>query len=171
MTRKGLCALLATAALVGCSQPSPEQQIVNDAAQALGGRDRITAVKTLVVEGAGTQYNLGQDVTPGASGQTFTVTGYKRAVDVAGGRVRTELTRQPNFTFFQGPAAQKQVAGLDGAVGFNVAPNGTATRAPDAVANDRRTEILHHPLMAVRAALDAFEAAGADALHQLRVPR
>ena len=154
MTRKGLFALLATAALVGCSQPSPEQQIVNDAAQALGGRDRITAVKTLVVEGAGTQYNLGQDVTPGASGQTFTVSGYKRAVDVAGGRVRTELTRQPNFTFFQGPAAQTQVAGLDGAVGFNVAPNGTATRVPDAVANDRRTEILHHPLMAVRAALD-----------------
>ena len=154
MTRKGLFVLLATTALAGCSRPSPEQQIVNDAAQALGGRDRLAAVKTLVVEGGGTQYNLGQDVTPGASGQTFTVTSYRRAVDVSGGRVRTELTRQPNFTFFQGPAAQKQVTGLDGAVGFNVAPNGTATRVPDPVANDRRTEVLHHPLTAVRAALD-----------------
>jgi glyoxylase-like metal-dependent hydrolase (beta-lactamase superfamily II) len=154
MTRKALFALLAAVALTGCSRPTPEQQIVNDAAQALGGGDRIAAVKTLVVEGTGTQYNLGQDVTPGASGQTFAVTGYKRAVDVAGGRARTELTRQPNFTFFQGPAPQKQVAGIDGAVAFNVAPNGTATRAPDAVVNDRRTELLHHPLTAVRAARD-----------------
>src|SRR5258705_12785765 len=99
MTRKALFALLAAALLAGRSRPSPEQQIVNDAAQALGGRDRIAAVKTLLVEGAGPQYNLGQDVKPGASGQTFTVTGYKRAVDVGGGRARTELTRQPNFTF------------------------------------------------------------------------
>ena len=112
MTRKALFALLAAVALAGCSRPTPEQQIVNDAAQALGGGDRITAVKTLVVEGTGTQYNLGQDVTPGASGQTFAVTGYKRAVDVAGGRARTELTRQPNFTFFQGPAPQKHVYGV-----------------------------------------------------------
>ena len=102
MTRKVLFALLTAVALAGCSRPTPEQQIVNDAAQALGGGDRIAAVKTLIVEGDGTQYNLGQDVTPGASGQTFAVTGYKRAVDVAGGRVRTELTRRPNFTFFQG---------------------------------------------------------------------
>jgi len=154
MTRKLLFALLAAVALGGCSRATPEQQIVNDAAQAIGGSDRIAAVKTLVVEGTGTQYNLGQDVTPGASGQTFAVTAYKRAVDVAGGRARTELTRQPNFTFFQGPAAQKQVAGIDGAVAFNVAPNGTATRAADAVANDRRVELLHHPLTAVRAARD-----------------
>src|SRR6187549_2329232 len=105
MTRNGFFALLAVAGLAGCSRPTPEQQIVNDAAQALGGADRVAAVKTLVIEGTGTQYNLGQDVVPGASGQTFAVTAYKRVVDVAGGRARTELTRQPNFTFFQGPAA------------------------------------------------------------------
>ena len=154
MTRKGILVLVAVAALAGCSRPTPEQQIVNDAAQAMGGADRINAVKTLVIEGGGTQYNLGQDLAPGASGQTFTVTDYRRAVDVQGGRVRTELTRQPNFAFFQGPAAQRQVAGLDGAVGYNVAPNGNATRIPDAAAADRRIELLHHPLTAVRAALD-----------------
>ena len=154
MTRKGFFVLLAVAAVAGCSRPTPEQQIINDAAQAMGGSDRLAAVKTLVMEGAGTQYNLGQDVVPGASGQTFTVSAYKRAVDVAGGRARTELTRQPTFTFFQGPAAQTQVAGIDGAVGYNVAPNGNATRIADPAANDRRAEILHHPLTAVRAALD-----------------
>ena len=155
MTPTGsLAALVLSAALAACSQATPEQQIVNDAAQALGGRDRILAVKTLVIQGSGTQYNLGQDVIPGASGQTFTVTDYKRAVDVAGGRARTELTRKPNFTFFQGPAPQRQVAGIDGAVGYNVAPNGTATRAADPVTGDRRAELVHHPLTAVRAALD-----------------
>jgi glyoxylase-like metal-dependent hydrolase (beta-lactamase superfamily II) len=154
MTRKGFLVLVAVAALAGCSRPTPEQQIVNDAAQAMGGAERIGAVKTLVIEGGGTQYNIGQDLVPGASGETFTVTGYKRAVDVQGGRARTELTRQPNFTFFQGPAAQTQVAGLDGAVAYNVAPNGTATRVPDLAATERRVEFLHHPLTAVRAALD-----------------
>ena len=155
MTRKGFFALLAIASLTAaCSRSTPEQQVVNDAAEALGGSDRIAAVQTLVLEGEGTQYNLWQDVRPGASGQTFTVTGYRRVIDVAGGRARTELTRQPNFTFFQGPAAQRQVAGLDGAVAYNVAANGNATRVADVVANDRRTELIHHPVTAVRAALD-----------------
>ena len=154
MTRKGFFALLAIAALAACSRTTPEQQVVGDAAAALGGRDRLAAVRTLVLEGEGTQYNLGQDVTPGASGQTFTVTGYKRAIDVAGGRARTELTRQPNFTFFQGPAAQRQVTGIDGAVAYSVSANGNATRATDAVAGERRVELVRHPITAVRAALD-----------------
>jgi glyoxylase-like metal-dependent hydrolase (beta-lactamase superfamily II) len=154
MTRKVCLTLLAAFTLSACSRATPEQQIVNDAAAALGGSERIAAVKTLVIEGEATQYNLGQDVVPGASGQTFTVTGYRRAIDVAGGRARTELTRTPNFTYFQGPAAQRQVQGIDGTVGYNVAPNGTATRVPDAAARDRRAEILQHPVSALRAALD-----------------
>lgn len=154
MKRMGLFALFAAVTMAACSQATPEQQIVNDAAEALGGADRILAVKTLVVEGEGTQYNLGQDVNPDASGQTFTVSTYRRAIDVAGGRARTELTRRPNFTFFQGPQAQQQVAGIDGATGYNVAASGAAARVPDAVAGDRRAELLRHPITAVRAALD-----------------
>ena len=154
MTRPGYGALLAVAATVACAQATPEQQVVNDAATALGGRDRILAVKTVVIEGEGTQYNLGQDVTPEASGQTFTVTDYRQAIDVAGGRSRTELTRRPNFTFFQGPAPQRQIAGIDGAVGYNVGANGAATRVADVVANERRVDLLRHPLTAVRAGLD-----------------
>ena len=64
--------------------PTPEQRVVDDAAAALGGAERLLAVRTVVIEGEGTQYNLGQDVNPDASGQTFTVTGYRRAIDVAG---------------------------------------------------------------------------------------
>src|SRR5438093_8895789 len=130
--------LFAAAMLGGCAQWPPEQKTVNDAASALGGRDKILAVKTLILEGGGTNGNLGQDVTPEATSQMFTLTDYKRVVDVAAGRVRVEQTRTPNFTFFQGQQAQKQVFGIDGDVAYNIAANGTAARAPDAAANDRR---------------------------------
>src|SRR2546427_7480388 len=75
--------LLATAMITGCAQSPPEQQTINDAASALGGRDKILAVKTLILEGGGTNGNLGQDVTPEATSQMFTLTDYKRVVDVA----------------------------------------------------------------------------------------
>ena len=81
-------ALLAAAILSACAQSTPAQQTINDAAAALGGRDRILAVKTLIIEGEGSNGNLGQDVTPEATSQTFTVSDYKRAIDVAAGRSR-----------------------------------------------------------------------------------
>jgi glyoxylase-like metal-dependent hydrolase (beta-lactamase superfamily II) len=145
--------VIAAAAVSACSQ-SPEKQIVADAASALGGQSRILAVKTLVIEGEGTNGNLGQDMTMDAASQQFVVSGYKRSLDVVNQRARTEQTRTPNFAYFQGPQAQKQVLGIDGDVGYNVAPNGTATRVSNAVAKDRRAELYHHPLKIVRAALD-----------------
>ncbi|OFW17059.1 MAG: hypothetical protein A3F70_17285 [Acidobacteria bacterium RIFCSPLOWO2_12_FULL_67_14] len=155
MTSKGLFAWLAVAVFTAsCARATPEQQVVNDAAGAMGGADAVRAATRMAIEGEGTQYNPGQDLTPSASGQTFTVTGYRRVIDLEAGRARTELTRQPAFTFFQGPQPQKQVQGIDGAVGYNVAANGNAARIPDAAAADRRAERYHHPLAAVRAALD-----------------
>lgn len=155
MKRTKWISLLAVVALTGaCASASPERQIIDDAAEALGGAERIQAVKTLVVEGEGSNGNLGQDMSPDATGQTFTVTAYRRAIDLGSGRVRIEQMRTPNFTFFQGQQPQKQVLGLDGNVAYNVAANGTATRANDTVANDRRAEMYHHPLTIVRAALD-----------------
>src|ERR1700676_2244137 len=108
-------ALAPSLALSACARSTPEQQIIDDAAAALGGRDRILAVKTLVIEGAGTKGNLGQEMTPEASSQTITVTGYKRIIEVAGGRARIEQTRTLNFMYFQGQAPQRQVLGIDGA--------------------------------------------------------
>jgi glyoxylase-like metal-dependent hydrolase (beta-lactamase superfamily II) len=144
------------AVLGGCSRATPEQTAVNSAAQALGGAERVQAVKTIVIEGEATQGNPGQDMTPEATGQQFTITGYKRSIDVAGGRARVEGTRTPNFEFFQGRQPQPLLQGVDGDVGYNVGANGMATRTSTAVANDRRTEMIyHHPVTAVRAALDA----------------
>ncbi len=154
MLRNPWLVLLTAAALTGCARATPEQQIVEDAATALGGRDKVLAVKTLVLEGKGTNWNLGQDMSPEAASQTFTVTAYKRAIDVTTGRARTEQTRTPNFLFFQGPQAQTQITGIDREVGYNVSADGAATRVANAVASDRRVEVYHHPLTIVRAALD-----------------
>ena len=150
---RSTCLLTALTIAAGCTARSPEQQIVEDAAEALGGRDRILAIRTLTIEGEVRNGNLGQDMTPEASSQTFTVTAYRRLVDVAGGRFRVEQTRTPNFSYFQGPAPQRQVFGLDADVAYTVAANGNATRAPAPVARDRQAEFLHHPITIVRAAL------------------
>ena len=129
MTRAGW--LLIVVGLLGaCARRSPERQIVEDAAAALGGRDRILAARTVLIEGQGTQGNLGQDMTPDATSQTFTVTAFRRACDLAAGACRTELTRTPGFPYFRGPAAQKQSTTTSGGEGY------------------------HHPLAIMRAALD-----------------
>ena len=144
---------VAAAVLAGCTPAPPEQQFLDDALRAVGGRDRIAAVKTVLIEGEGVNYNLGQDMKPEAATQTFAVTGYTRKIDVAGGRQRVEQTRTPKFAYFQGPQPQTQVQGVDGGVGFNVNPAGEPTRIAPQAERDRRTEFFHHPITALRAAL------------------
>jgi glyoxylase-like metal-dependent hydrolase (beta-lactamase superfamily II) len=140
--------------LAACSPGTPEQQFVADAMEQLGGRNRIQAVKTLTIEGEGVNYNLGQDMKPEADTQQFVVANYKRQIDIANGRQRVEQTRTPKFAFFQGPQAQTQVQGLDGAVAFNVNPKGEATRVPPQAETDRLTDLYHHPLKLLRSTLD-----------------
>ena len=108
-------------------------------------------LRVVTLEGTGTQYNLGQDLRPGLADQTFTVSAFKREIEVDGPRMRTTQTRTPNFAYFQGPQAQTQVQGVDGEMAYNVGANGTATRSSARVAADRRAEQLHHPLRLLRA--------------------
>ncbi|HAK55142.1 MAG TPA: hypothetical protein DCP38_06615, partial [Acidobacteria bacterium] len=128
MSRGPWITLFAVATLAGCTPLTPEQQVVADAAAALGGRDLVEGVTTLAIEGDGTTGNLGQDMTPDATGQQYTVSGYIQRVDLAAGRSRVERTRTPAFTYFRGPDPQSQIFGVDGDVGYDVAPDGTATR-------------------------------------------
>ena len=154
MKRQMPVALLIGLMLMACTAEPPELRVVHDAASALGGRERLLSIQTLVIEGEGAQYNLGQDLTPAASGEKFEVTQYRRAIDVAGERARTELVRVPRFTYWQGLAPQRQVQGVDKTIGYNVSANGTASRVAAAAADDRRAELLRHPVTAVRTALD-----------------
>ncbi len=137
-TRRTVSTLVTILALAGCAPPTPEQPFINDAIDALGGRARAEAVKTLTIEGTGVNYNLGQDMKPDAATQQFAVTGYKRQIDIANGRQRVEQTRTPKFAYFQGPQPQKQIQCLDGEVAFNVNAAGAATRIGTKAELDRR---------------------------------
>jgi glyoxylase-like metal-dependent hydrolase (beta-lactamase superfamily II) len=145
--------LIAGALLVGgCAQTTPELQVVDQAANAIGGRDRILAVNTLILEGEGENYNLGQNRSPDAELPRYKVTSFRRAIDFANGRARQEQTRTPEF-LTGNPAPQKQVGGIDGDVAFNVGGDGSATRAPETAGRDRKAELRHHPIGILRAAL------------------
>lgn len=149
-----LAGLTLIAALAACSRGTPEQQFINDAMNAVGGRSRVEAVKTLTLEGEGVNFNLGQDMKPEASTQQFAVSNYKRQIDVAGARQRVEQTRTPKFSYFQGPQPQTQILGLDGAVAFNVNAQGQPARLAPLAETDRLHDFYHHPLTLLRSTLD-----------------
>lgn len=155
MSRPPLLLLaLVLSGATACQSLTPEQQLLHDAAEALGGLQRVSTTRAIVLEGEGRQFNLGQDLRPGLAEQTFTVSAFARSIDVASPRMRTTLTRTPNFSYFQGPQAQTQVQGVDGETAYNGGANGAMTRAFENAAIDRRIERLHHPLVAIRTALD-----------------
>jgi glyoxylase-like metal-dependent hydrolase (beta-lactamase superfamily II) len=145
--------VITAVAMAACTPTPAEKVVINEAAKALGGEARIKAVNTLVLEGTGENGTLGQNLSPEAPLPILKVTEFKLALDFANGRYRLEQTRTATAPGAN-PAPTKQIQGLDGKIAFNVAASGTATRAADTVANDRRKELYqHHPLGILRAAL------------------
>jgi hypothetical protein len=145
--------IVAVTLVASCASTPPEKQVVADAAAALGGAERLAALKALTIEGTGLAPNAGQNRLPDDELPVWKVTEYTRTIDLANARTRVRQVREAQF-LFAGDLVQRQMLGLDGTVAFNVAANGVATRASDAAARDRRVELLHHPLTVVRAALD-----------------
>src|SRR5687767_12932536 len=97
---KGLTAVIVGAVLAGaCAQAPPERQVIEDAADALGGAERILAVRTIVVEGGGMNGVMGGSVTPDDPPNTFKVTDYRRTFDLQNGRMRLQQVRTAQFPF------------------------------------------------------------------------
>src|SRR5688572_17158683 len=148
-----LLALIAVLAIASaCASPPPERQLVNDAADALGGADRIPALASIAVEGEGDAPNVGQNRLPDSELPNWKVTAYRLTTDLANGRTDMTQTRQAQFQL-AGALTQRQHQAQDGDVAVNFPPNGQPARGSDAQARDRRREALHHPVAAVRAAL------------------
>jgi hypothetical protein len=146
-------AVLLIVTTVGCAQVPREKKAIEDAASALGGRDRILSAKTIVIEGDGSAPNVGQNTMPDGELPVWKVIEFTRTIDLAGGRMRTRQVRNAQFQF-AGATVQRQDQSVDGDVAYNTGPEGNATRAGEAAARDRRVELLHHPVAIVRAALD-----------------
>jgi hypothetical protein len=95
--------LIAGAALVALSAQAPaELQIVNDAAQALGGKDRVQAVKTIAIEGEGSSWGAVGGPSPLGAQNLTKVTEYRQLIDVARERMRVTSTRTLQFPFASG---------------------------------------------------------------------
>ena len=173
MKRLSLLAfILLTAA---CAPATQEQQVLDDAAEALGGASRIRNVKTLTIQGTGTAPNAGQNRMPDDELPVWKVNEYTRRIDLANGRMRAQQVREAQF-LFAGDLVQRQTQGLDGAAAYSVAANGTISRAGAVAARDRRIELLHHPVTVLRTVLDAevtlnnFSAKAGERLIDITMP-
>ena len=94
---------------------------------------------------------------PTAPEKMTIITAYERVIDLPNNRTRVRAKQSRAFVF----AAQAMMEGrpidqsLDGDVAFDTAAGGPARRVSREVAMRRRMELLAHPVVAVRAALDS----------------
>jgi len=151
---KTILAMMVAITLTACASPTPEQQVIDDAAEALGGASHIRSLKALTIQGTGTAPNAGQNRTPDDELPVWKVSEFTRTIDLAKSRMRAQQVREAQF-LFAGDLVQRQTQGLDGDAAYTVAANGSVTRAGGTAARDRRIEFLHHPVAVVRAVLDA----------------
>lgn len=153
MNRRMAWALIAVL-VSACAQPIPEEQVLDDAVEAMGGADRIRGVKALTIQGTGTAPNAGQNRTPEDELPVWKVTEYTRRIDLVNWRTRVQQVREAQF-LFAGELVQRQTQGIDGDAAYNVSANGTISRAGAAAARDRRSELLHHPVTFLKTIVDA----------------
>ena len=149
---------------------APEQQLVTRAAEALGGRERLMALRTLQIVGYGelAYFNGGGNITgdPQAPQKWQKVLDYTRTIDLEHSRTRVQQRLKMDFVFAStiGQLGLNRTnETLDGEVAYNIgggflsAPQAgppQAQPAGPAAARQRRMELLAHPVTIVRAALD-----------------
>src|SRR6186713_2265474 len=176
MKRRGVVLSLAVATMailtIGLAGQgaAPERQLITRAADALGGRERLLAAKTLQIVGSGelAYFNGGGNITgdPAAPQKWQKVLEYTRTIDLEHARTRVEQRLKMDFVFASTTGQlglNRTSETLDGDVAYNIgggflaAPT-TGTPQPQpagpAAARQRRVEMLSHPITIVRAALD-----------------
>lgn len=173
-TRIALTAAVVTASAltigVAGQGAAPERQLVTRAAEALGGRDRLMAMKTLQIVGYGelAYFNGGGNITgdPGAPQKWQKVLDHTRTIDLEHGRTRVQQRLKMDFVFASTVGQlglNRSNDTLDGDIAYNIgggflaAPTATPpqpTPAGQAAARQRRMEMLAHPVTIVRTALD-----------------
>jgi glyoxylase-like metal-dependent hydrolase (beta-lactamase superfamily II) len=154
-------------AVIAGQGASSEVRVVGQMAEALGGRERVLAVKTIRFVGYGelAYQNGGGNITghPDAPQKWRSVVDYERTLDLQNWRTRVQQRVKNHFVFASlegqlGLTRTNEV--LDGDVAYNVrnaaAPGDAAQyqRVGGAAARQRRMDMLSHPLAIVRAALD-----------------
>jgi glyoxylase-like metal-dependent hydrolase (beta-lactamase superfamily II) len=160
----------ALAVRLAAQSTGAERELVLRAADALGGRDRLMALKTLQIVGYGelAYFNGGGNITgdPDAPQKWQKVLEYTRTIDLEHSRTRVQQRLKMDFVFAStiGQLGSNRTnETLDGDVAYNIGGGFLAALqsgaqpqpAGAAAARQRRVELLAHPVTIVRAALDA----------------
>lgn len=153
--------LLVLLAALGAAGPVRASGTARDevvrAAEALGGVEKLQALRSLSYEGLGWNANLMQQMRPEAPLLLWMLPSYTRTIDLENQRAVTTLVRRPAFpaVFDNRPSETR----LDGEVAWDIVTDANGEQHPQRAASEqasiRRKELLHHPVTAVRAALAA----------------
>lgn len=125
--------------------------VLEQVATAMGGAQKILAVKTLTLRGTGHNYNLGQNKTPDDDLPVYDVTKYVRVIDFSRSQWRQDQTREPRFPT-SNPNPQRQRTGFD-SVAYDITSDTSMRRLVDRTTIERRAELLYHPIGFLQAAL------------------
>jgi len=157
----GFIILLSAFMFTACTQLTPEMQVVHDAAEAMGGDDRILEAQSFSLEGSGRQYRLGQGFAPdnkdlacnAGNCPYWEIDNYRFDSDLQ--NIRWRITQERTSLFLtQSPAlTQEQSFGFDGDVAYNIGSDGVARRASQQVAFERLALHYHHPFSMLNLAL------------------
>lgn len=130
--------------------------LVGRVAAAMGGPQRILAVRTLLLQGAGDAYRLGQAATPEAALPRVAITSRRHAIDFANRRWALDEVRERRAS--DGTVTSERQRTAYDAVAFDLVDDTTARRAAAREDADRADELLQHPIGFMQLAL----APGAD---------
>lgn len=154
MRRWQRCLFVSSLLFVGCGgAATPELQLVEDAAEAIGSLRAVRETTTLVIEGQGRTYRLGQNKSPRADLPYYEVENYRLQIDFANKRWRLRQDRTSTFLTGSPVYGVRQIYGLDGDVAYDAQGEHTV-RAPERVAADRWAEMYFNPIGIVLLALD-----------------
>ncbi len=152
-----LCLLVAAMCGQAMGQSAPD--VIRRAAAALGGEDRILSVRTLMIEGYGqaAAQNGGANASASVdSPQVWTnIQAYEKTIDLVNNRVRVRQRTQAftsAATLSRGLENFVTTQVLDGDLSYTVNEDGEASRGGNAA--NLRIEMLTHPVVLVRKALD-----------------
>lgn len=149
----------------GAVPGSTAQEAIMAVAEAMGGVDRIRAVRNITMLGYGHRayQNGGGNITalPDAPQKYIQANDLRRIYDLENGRYYEQERNNDLFPFaiYRGHdfALQRQIldGSLDGDVAYNLSETGVASRRSEAEVRDLRMWMYTNPLLAVRAALDS----------------
>ena len=154
MTRKCLALILCLVpAVYGCAPPPPEMQLIIDAAEAMGGERPISELESLLIEGDGRLYRLGQNTSPANPLPYFSIDSYVREIDLVNNNWRVVERRTSSYLTGNPINGREQTTGSDGDVAYNITEDGAVSRASAKVALERQVDLYDHPAALIKLAL------------------